>query len=100
MATQFILAEEIEPTRLQLHAFGSPPALSHTSCPSDISSNCGAAVRQRLRLPAAQVRNWVLDFDPVPRATTAANPYLQVARRNEVLSPPLHANAVEYCNML
>lgn len=86
VASQLILEDGIDPLRLRLHAFGSPPALSHKSCSVDVSSNCGAAVRQRLGLPAANIRNWVLDFDPVPRATTAANPYLQVARKNEV--PP------------
>eukprot|EP00892_Ulva_mutabilis_P011155 jgi/Ulvmu1/8411/UM042_0118.1 len=79
LAARLVLERRLLPADAFCHTYGSPAAFS-TSC-----GGRGTAVMRQLGLRDAQVRNWVLDHDPIPRAWTEANPYLQTALQVQAL---------------
>lgn len=68
------------PADVVCHTFGSPAAFATSD------GSRGTAVMRRLGLRNRQIRNWVLDHDPIPRAWTEANSYLQMALQVEARS--------------
>ena len=63
---------------VRAHTYGSPPPFS-ASCGAQ-----GSAVLEHLGFQRGSIRNWVLDYDPVPRAMISADPYYQLAMRSSV----------------
>lgn len=67
---------------METHTYGSFPVFA---------ASCGSSGRRVLELAgisASRMRNWVLDFDYVPRMMISSDPYFQFALRSKVCRRP------------
>ena len=78
LAAMLVADGRVRPGDVACHTYGSPAAFATTA------GGRGTAVMRRLGLRNHQIRNWVLDHDPIPRAWTEANAYLQMALQVDV----------------
>lgn len=76
LAVRFAVEGDRRAQDISCRTFGSPPALA---------SSCGGLGSTVLRGRSIDfsIRNWVLDYDPVPRAMLSADPYFQFAIQSE-----------------
>jgi hypothetical protein len=78
LAARFVVTGQCLSTDVSVRTFGSPPVFS-SSC-----GGHGSHIMRQLGIPAHRFRDWVLDYDPVPRAMISADPYYQLALKNSV----------------
>lgn len=81
LAALLVADGRTRPADIACHTYGSPAAFATSG------GGRGTAVMHRLGLRNGQIRNWVLAHDPIPRAWTEANSYLQMALQVQVRSP-------------
>jgi len=69
------------------HTFGSPPVMAPPG------RGPGSEVLAMSGMPVERFRNWVLDYDPVPRAMLSADPYYQMALQSQARPSALRGYA-------